>query len=241
MPLAAAFAALSRLTTSPLCFIYDFSTICLVLYLLEGLGNVSEHAILGFLNAQARSGYDLKTRCFDVEAEAFWNADQAQIYRTLERLKSGPAGQRDRDAASRASRTARSTRSPPAGRDAFAALGDAPQLRSRPRVTPSSSRSTSRATRPTTRSSALLSDRRAAHQARLDELRAQAIELSRDHTVPARVAAMRQAAYDGAIATERATIDWLDDILEAISDGLLPGSEISEPGTQNPLFGWAPA
>ncbi len=46
-----------------------------------------EHAILGFLNTRARSGYDLKTRCFDVEAKAFWSADQAQIYRTLERLK----------------------------------------------------------------------------------------------------------------------------------------------------------
>ena len=87
----------------------------------------------------------------------------------------------------------------------------------------------------------LLSGRRAAHQDRLDELRELAVGISRDHTLPARVAAMQQAAYDGAIATERATIDWLDDILEAISDGQLPPAEIFEPGTQNSLFGSAPS
>jgi DNA-binding PadR family transcriptional regulator len=33
------------------------------------------------------SGYDLKTLCFDHDAAHFWTADQAQIYRTLERLE----------------------------------------------------------------------------------------------------------------------------------------------------------
>ncbi len=198
-----------------------------------------EHAILGFLNTHARSGYDLKTRCFDIEVKAFWNADQAQIYRTLERLKATrlvnvtvrrQSGKPDR----------KLYEITPAGRDAFARW------------------ETVAAPLPPRRDAfllqvyfageasddailELLSSRRASHQGRLDELRDQAIELSRDHTTPARVAAMRQAAYDGAIASERATIDWLDDILEAISDGLLPGSENSSPGTQNPLFGWAPA
>ena len=46
-----------------------------------------EHVILGFLCERPRSGYDLKTRCFDPAANAFWGADQAQIYRTLERLQ----------------------------------------------------------------------------------------------------------------------------------------------------------
>ena len=199
-----------------------------------------EHAILGFLNTRARSGYDLKTRCFDVEAKAFWTADQAQIYRTLERLKTA--------------RLVNATRTPPvrqarsqALRDhacrtrRLRAMGDHRSAPLGPHGTPSCFRSTSQERRQTTRSLTLLSSRRADHQARLEGLRAEAIELSRDHTLPARVAAMRQAAYDGAMATERATIDWLDDILEAISDGLLPGSENSSPGTQNPLFGWAPA
>lgn len=46
-----------------------------------------EHAILGFLCEQPRTGYDLKTRCFDLASSSFWGADQAQIYRTLERLQ----------------------------------------------------------------------------------------------------------------------------------------------------------
>jgi PadR family transcriptional regulator, regulatory protein AphA len=198
-----------------------------------------EHAILGFLNTRARSGYDLKTRCFDVEAKAFWSADQAQIYRTLERLKTArlvhstvrrQSGRPDR----------KLYEITPAGRDAFARWETTAAPLSPPRdafllqVYFAGEASDDAIV-------TLLSSRRAGHQARLDDLRAEAIELSRDHTLPARVAAMRQAAYDGAMATERATIDWLDDILEAISDGLLPGSENSSPGTQNPLFGWAPA
>jgi len=198
-----------------------------------------EHAILGFLNTRARSGYDLKTRCFDVEAKAFWSADQAQIYRTLERLKAArlvnatvrrQSGKPDR----------KLYEITPAGRDAFARWETTAAPLSAPRdafllqVYFSGEASDDAIV-------TLLSSRRADHQARLEGLRAEAIELSRDHSMPARVAAMRQAAYDGAMATERATIDWLDDILEAISDGLLPGSENSSPGTQNPLFGWAPA
>lgn len=46
-----------------------------------------DHAILGFLREQELSGYDLKTLCFDHDAEHVWNADQAQIYRTLDRLE----------------------------------------------------------------------------------------------------------------------------------------------------------
>lgn len=46
-----------------------------------------EFAILGFLREQPSSGYELKTRCFEGTAQSFWKADQAQIYRTLERLE----------------------------------------------------------------------------------------------------------------------------------------------------------
>ncbi len=44
-----------------------------------------EHAILGFLNYRAFSGYDLK-KAFDTSVNHFWPADQSQIYRTLARL-----------------------------------------------------------------------------------------------------------------------------------------------------------
>lgn len=44
------------------------------------------HAILGFLHHHPMTGYDLKTTAFDVSVAHFWPADQAQIYRTLDRL-----------------------------------------------------------------------------------------------------------------------------------------------------------
>jgi len=44
------------------------------------------HTILGLLQQQAMTGYDLKTTCFDQCIGHLWPADQAQIYRTLEKL-----------------------------------------------------------------------------------------------------------------------------------------------------------
>lgn len=44
-----------------------------------------EFAILGFLNYQPYTGYDLK-KIFDTSIRHFWPADQSQIYRTLTRL-----------------------------------------------------------------------------------------------------------------------------------------------------------
>jgi PadR family transcriptional regulator, regulatory protein AphA len=47
------------------------------------------HAILGFLASGPKSGYTLKVECFDVSVNHFWPADQAQIYRTLDKLAEG--------------------------------------------------------------------------------------------------------------------------------------------------------
>jgi DNA-binding PadR family transcriptional regulator len=44
-----------------------------------------DYAILGFLNYQPFSGYELK-KMFDSSVRHFWTADQSQIYRTLTRL-----------------------------------------------------------------------------------------------------------------------------------------------------------
>jgi len=44
-----------------------------------------KHAILGFLNYNPLSGYDLKG-AFDTSVRHFWPADQSQIYRTLAEL-----------------------------------------------------------------------------------------------------------------------------------------------------------
>lgn len=45
------------------------------------------HAILGILHLHPMTGYDLKTLYFDGSIAHFWQADQAQIYRTLDKLE----------------------------------------------------------------------------------------------------------------------------------------------------------
>ena len=44
------------------------------------------HAILGLLSIQSMSGYDLKHLAFEQTIAHFWQADQAQIYRTLDKM-----------------------------------------------------------------------------------------------------------------------------------------------------------
>lgn len=46
-----------------------------------------KYAILGFLSLEGMSGYTLKTKYFDGSVAHFWPADQAQIYRTLQKLE----------------------------------------------------------------------------------------------------------------------------------------------------------
>jgi DNA-binding PadR family transcriptional regulator len=46
-----------------------------------------KYAILGFLSLEPMSGYTLKTQYFDGSVAHFWPADQAQIYRTLQKLE----------------------------------------------------------------------------------------------------------------------------------------------------------
>ncbi len=44
------------------------------------------HAILGLLQWRPMTGYELKTDYFDGSIAHFWPADQAQIYRTLDKM-----------------------------------------------------------------------------------------------------------------------------------------------------------
>lgn len=46
-----------------------------------------KHAILGLLNIQPMTGYTLKNQAFDSTIAHFWQADQAQIYRTLDKME----------------------------------------------------------------------------------------------------------------------------------------------------------
>lgn len=45
-----------------------------------------KHAILGLLTIQPMTGYDLKHAAFDTSIAHFWRADQAQIYRALDKM-----------------------------------------------------------------------------------------------------------------------------------------------------------
>jgi DNA-binding PadR family transcriptional regulator len=47
-----------------------------------------DHAILGFLNYQPMTGYDLK-KAFDQSVAHFWSATQSHIYKSLDRLEAG--------------------------------------------------------------------------------------------------------------------------------------------------------
>jgi len=190
-------------------------------------------AILGFLREHPRSGYDLKTRCFDDATKDFWTADQAQIYRTLERLQGAKlvtatrkrqVGKPDRKVYAitdlgRLTLTAWLTEPHPlpAPRDAFLL-----QLYFAGELTDD-------------QLSARLTERRTLHQTRLDELRDRALQTAQGDDAPMRVIALRDAAFSGAIAIERAAIDWLDDCLEGLKAGSLP--PLAKGEDQRPLFG----
>jgi len=198
-----------------------------------------ELAILGFLSEHPRSGYDLKTRCFDDQIRPFWTADQAQIYRTLERMREGRlvAFTRRRQSGKPDRKVYEIT---PSGLDTLAShLPVTPHLTS-PRDAFLVQLHFSAKLEDAAIES-LVAERRSMHQARLDDLRARSLELSRDHALNEREHALRQAALAGAIASERAAIDWLDDLHESVTDGLLPAVSPAAPGVQNPLFGPTPA
>jgi DNA-binding PadR family transcriptional regulator len=178
-----------------------------------------DHAILGFLAERERSGYDLKTRCFDAEARPFWTADQAQIYRTLERLQASglvrvrrkrQSGRPDRKLFSitdaghaELHRWLASPEPLPSAREAFllhlyfgGGLADSDLL-------------------------GVLRARRVGHQERLDSLRVQAGHALRG-IGGGRERPLRSMALDGAIVAQRAAIDWLDDCIEMVEAGSLP-------------------
>jgi DNA-binding PadR family transcriptional regulator len=182
-----------------------------------------EAAIMGFLAEEPRTGYDLKTRCFDDLSASFWNADQAQIYRTLDRLHSArliacrrqrQVGKPDRKvyrltaAGEHALATWLASCVPPAvPRDPFLL-----QLRFSASLT----------------DEAILEkllSRRAEHQARLEYLRGELLGRVDRAPRPGRQQRLTEASFDAAIARERAVIDWLDDTIEALRGGALPRRE----------------
>lgn len=180
-----------------------------------------EFAILGFLSREAMTGYDLKTRCFDDAAGHLWTADQAQIYRTLERLstrglvRSRLVPQRGRPdrrlyAITERGRTAlsawlREPEPPPQVRDPFLLhLFLAPDL-------------------PDDEIALLLSGARDEYQRRLEHLRGQArdeLDAWAGATGRTRDAELRRMTLTAGAAAARSAIDWVDDCIDRVRSGL---------------------
>jgi DNA-binding PadR family transcriptional regulator len=182
-----------------------------------------EAAIMGFLADEPHSGYELKTRCFDQLAEPFWTADQAQIYRTLERLRASRmvACARKRQLGKPDRKVYRLT---DVGAAALTTWLTCPTPLTSPRhpfllKVLFSAQLTDRDI------VASLIARRNAHQCRLDDLRREAVVCAGQPELPSRDRILRRIAFDGAIAHERASIDWLDDTIEAIDAGGLPAAQ----------------
>lgn len=182
-----------------------------------------EAAIMGFLAEEPRTGYDLKTRCFAEQAKAFWTADQAQIYRTLERLQATGmvASTRKRRVGKPDRRVYRLTELGSTELSSWLATPPPPT----PPREPFQLQLFFSAALTDTEIASNLRSRRSVHQACLEELRREVSAPLGPPVLPDRVRLLRDAAFDGAIARERAAIDWLDDTIEAVESGRLPAGE----------------
>jgi PadR family transcriptional regulator AphA len=180
-----------------------------------------EHAILGFLSREPMTGYDLKTRCFDMRAGHLWTADQAQVYRSLERLSARglvrgrlvpQRGKPDRRVYSITSRGRtelsewlRRPETPTHVRDPFLLhLFFAPDLRDDEIV-------------------GLLEHARTEYQRRLDSLRGDSrdeLEAWERETGRARDAELRRMTLAAGMTSARTAIDWIDDCIDRIRVGL---------------------
>ncbi len=193
-----------------------------------------EHAILGLLDERPRSGYELKTQCFDGPLHPLWTADQAQIYRTLERLKRAGLV-----TATRKRRSGRPDRRlyelTPAGNVALerwlATPEEPPIIRDPLLLKLYFGEHTDDEDL-----LAVLRRCRDEYQRRLNELRDTSARLAAERGLTDRAAVLRQTSVDGAVVRARATVDWLDDCIDAIRAGALPGSQRDETG-QRHLFG----
>jgi PadR family transcriptional regulator AphA len=180
-----------------------------------------EHAILGFLSRGPMTGYDLKTRDFDLAAGHVWTADQAQIYRTLERLAAQglvrsrlvpQRGRPDRRVYSitpkgrtELSRWLSRPESPAPVRDPFLLhLFLAPDL-------------------PDDEIVSLLGHARSEYQRRLDTLRYERrsdLDTWQRATGLARDAELRRMTLAAGMSAARCAIDWIDDCIEKVQAGL---------------------
>lgn len=180
-----------------------------------------EHAILGFLAGGPMTGYDLKTRGFDRTASHVWTADQAQVYRTLDRLVKRRLAT-SRAVPQRGKPDRRLYSITPRGREELAAW-----LASREDLPPHRDPFLLRLLFASDLSDddllRLLADTRTAYMARLERIRARIAatpERSRED-------AMRRLTMEASAASARAAVDWIDSCADRVRAGLpaptLPG------------------
>ncbi len=182
-----------------------------------------ERAILGFLDREPMTGYDLKTRCFDGTAGHMWTADQAQVYRTLGHLseqglvRSKTVAQRGKPDRRVYSITAR-------GRSELASwLRRPPEL---PAVRdPLLVQLSMAATLEDAEILALLDAARAGYQTRLDGLRALQADRARSRSAAdPRSDALLDMTLAAAMSAARTVVDWLDDCIDRVERGLPEGA-----------------
>lgn len=188
-----------------------------------------DFAILAFLDREPMSGYDLKTRCFDDAVGHIWTADQAQVYRTLERMqerglvKAKLVPQRGKPDRKVFSITAKG------GRALSAWLRE--EVEPSPMRDPFLLRLALAQTLDDDELAQLLADARERYQARLEALRAEAA------APPPRLAATDPRGADlfrmtlaAAMSATRSAIDWIDDCRDRIASGLPKPARTSDEG-----------
>jgi PadR family transcriptional regulator AphA len=182
-----------------------------------------EHAILGFLDRDPMTGYDLKTRCFDDAVGHLWTADQAQVYRTLGRL-SEQGLVRSRTVAQRGKPDRRVFSITAKGRTELAAWLRRPVDLS-PVRDPLLVHLALAAQLDDPEILALLERTRAGYQRRLDSLRAaQADRTKLAHASETRSDALYDMTLAAAMSAARTAVDWVDDCMEKVRRGLPPAA-----------------
>ena len=178
-----------------------------------------EHAILGFLEREPMTGYDLKTRCFDDASGHLWTADQAQVYRTLDRLAERGLA-RSRVFPQRGKPDRRVYRITPKGREALKAWLHEHQPLTPPRD-PLLVRLALAGGLPDDEIAGLLAAAREDYQSRLDALRADAASpVPVCAAIDERGSELYRMTLGAAISATRAVIDWIDDSTDRIAQGL---------------------
>jgi DNA-binding PadR family transcriptional regulator len=181
-----------------------------------------EHAILGFLEHEPMTGYDLKTRCLD-DAGHLWAADQAQVYRTLERL-SGRGLVRSKLVPQRGRPDRRVYRVTAQGHDALLAWLRSPQALT-PVRDPLLVRLSVSGDLSDEEIAGLLAHARAQYQTRLESFRAEsASPVPPFAAKDARESELYRMTLTAAMSVTRAVIDWLDDCTDRIAQGIPPAA-----------------